>query len=251
MKTVLITGTSKGLGLELARAMLARQYRVLGLSRSGCDIEHRNYHHLAVDITDAEYPCALREFIERIEIRHLDIVVNNAGNQSHGSDIESVQVEEVIRQFELHCAGALRTIQTLRPVLERSKIVNVTSRLGSVKFNRRGDFGGRGFSYGYRIAKAAQNMLSLCLAADDKLRGNAVISIIPGREPSPAPTTPAIAPPKARKRLRTRYSRSKAAAYTMPSKTKRPTRRNAMQRLNYFRLTPRAAVSRKERPVSR
>jgi NAD(P)-dependent dehydrogenase (short-subunit alcohol dehydrogenase family) len=180
MKTILITGTSKGLGLELARAMLARQYRVLGLSRSGCDIEHRNYHHLAADITDAEYPSALREFIERIGIRHLDIVVNNAGNRSHGSDIESVQVEEVIRQFELHCAGALRTIQTLLPMLERSKIVNVTSRLGSVKFNRRGDFGGRGFSYGYRIAKAAQNMLSLCLAADDKLRGNAVISIIPG-----------------------------------------------------------------------
>jgi NAD(P)-dependent dehydrogenase (short-subunit alcohol dehydrogenase family) len=178
MKTILITGTSKGLGLELARAMLARQYRVLGLSRSGCDIEHRNYHHLAADITDAEYPSALREFIERIGIRHLDIVVNNAGNRSHGSDIESVQVEEVIRQFELHCAGALRTIQTLLPMLERSKIVNVTSRLGSVKFNRRGDFGG--FSYGYRIAKAAQNMLSLCLAADDKLRGNAVISIIPG-----------------------------------------------------------------------
>ena len=180
MKTILITGTSKGLGLELARAMLARQYRVLGLSRSGCDIKHRNYHHLAADITDAEYPCVLREFIERIGIRHLDIVINNAGNRSHGSDIESVQVEEVMRQFELHCAGALRTIQTLLPMLERSKIVNVTSRLGSVKFNQRGDFGGRGFSYGYRIAKAAQNMLSLCLAADDKLQGNAVISIIPG-----------------------------------------------------------------------
>lgn len=180
MKSAIVTGTSKGLGLELAGSLLARGYRVVGLSRSNCGIEHVNYHHFTADITDAEYPSALREFIERIGIRHLDIVINNAGIRSYGSDIESVEAKEVMRQFELHCVGALSTVQALLPLLDQSKIVNITSRLGSVKFNQRGDFAGREFSYGYRIAKAAQNMLSLCLAADNKLSGNTVISIIPG-----------------------------------------------------------------------
>ncbi|MCP4386774.1 MAG: SDR family NAD(P)-dependent oxidoreductase [Gammaproteobacteria bacterium] len=180
MKSAFVTGTSKGLGLELARGLLAQGYRVLGVSRSDCSIEHENYHHLTADITDTRYPQALGEFIERYEVRHVDLAINNAGIRSHGSDIESVQAAEVMRQFNLHCIGVLSTVQALASVLDRSKIVNITSRLGSVKFNQRGDFAGREFSYGYRIAKAAQNMLSLCLATDEKLSGNAVISIIPG-----------------------------------------------------------------------
>ncbi len=180
MKSAVVTGTSKGLGLELAGGLLARGYRVVGVSRSDCGIEHQNYHHLTADITHAGYPRALSKFMQRHGIRHLDIVINNAGVRSRGTDIESVKAAEVMRQFELHCVAALSTVQALLPLLDRSKIVNITLRLGSVKFNQRGDFSGRGFSYGYRIAKTAQNMLSLCLATDEKLSANTVISIIPG-----------------------------------------------------------------------
>lgn len=180
MRVALVTGTSKGLGLELARGLLAHNYTVLGVSRSNSAIEHANYRHLVADITDTGYAPALGEFVEQCKLRHFDIVVNNAGVRSYGSNIESVDPREVTRQFELHCIGALSTIQVLLPMLDRSKIVNITSRLGSTKFNRRGDFGGMEFSYGYRIAKAAQNMLSLCLATDEKLSACVVMSIIPG-----------------------------------------------------------------------
>jgi len=180
MKSALVTGTSKGLGLELARDLLAHGYRVIGVSRSSCKIEHENYQHLAADITDERYPQDLSEFVEHSNFNHIDILVNNAGVGSSGSDIVGVSAEEVMRQFKLHCIGALTTIQVLQPMLEQSKIVNVSSRLGSTKFNQRGDFSGKGFSYGYRIAKAAQNMLSLCLADDERFATSTVISIIPG-----------------------------------------------------------------------
>jgi len=180
MKSALVTGTSKGLGLELARGLLAHGYRVIGVSRSRSKVEHENYHHLSADITNERYPQDLSEFVERNHFNRIDILVNNAGVRSSGSDIVGVTAEEVMRQFKLHCIGALTTIQVLQPMLEQSKIVNVTSRLGSTRFNQRGDFVGRGFTYGYRIAKAAQNMLSLCLAVDEELTGNVIISIIPG-----------------------------------------------------------------------
>lgn len=180
MKSALVTGTSKGLGLELSKALLARGYRVIGVSRSNSQIEHDNYSHLSADITDMTYPQTLSDFVERCHVHHLDILVNNAGVRSHGSNIEEVTAEEIMRQFQLHCVAALSTIQALMPWLEQSKIINITSRLGSVEFNQRGDFIGNEFSYGYRIAKAAQNMLSLCLSVDEKLSGNVIVSIIPG-----------------------------------------------------------------------
>lgn len=180
VKTAFVTGTSKGLGLELAKGLLIRGYRVSGLSRSSCPIEHENYLHLVADITGDNYRQCLGEFVAHNNIRQLDILINNAGTRSSGSNIEKVDVNELRKQFELHCVAVLNTVQVLRPALNGSKIVNITSRLGSSIFNQRGDFTGRQFSYGYRIAKAAQNMLSLCLTHDEKLSDNLILSIIPG-----------------------------------------------------------------------
>jgi NAD(P)-dependent dehydrogenase (short-subunit alcohol dehydrogenase family) len=180
MNCALITGTSKGLGLELARELLARRFLVIGVSRSSSPIGHDNYHHLQADITASDYPATLIDFVTGKDIKHIGIVINNAGVAGTGADIESADAENLRRQFEIHCLAAFSTIQALRPLLDHSKLVNITSRLGSAKFNARGDYTGREFSYGYRIAKSAQNMLSLCMAGDDRLAGNLVISVIPG-----------------------------------------------------------------------
>ena len=180
MNSALITGTSKGMGLELARELLSQHYMVIGAARSSCSIDHQNYIHIAADITAEKYQQSLKKVFLDKGLSHLDLLINNAGVGSSGSNIETVEANEIRSQLELHCLGAFETIQVLYPYLNNSKIVNITSRLGSTKFNARGDFGGRGFSYAYRIAKAAQNMLGLCLAGDDKLSGNIVISIIPG-----------------------------------------------------------------------
>lgn len=180
MKTALVTGTSRGLGFELAKELLRRNHLVIGAARSPCPIEHDNYHHITADITTDMYKQSLQALLLEKEVSHLELLINNAGVGSTGSDIETAEADEIRRQLELHCVSAFSTIQMLYPYLRNSKIVNITSRLGSTKFNARGDFNGRDFSYAYRIAKAAQNMLSLCLAGDARLSGNLVISIIPG-----------------------------------------------------------------------
>ena len=181
MNVVLITGTSKGLGLELARGYLEAGYFVVGVSRRRPAIEAKSYNHLIGDVTDDESEGRLRSRLLSLPIRKIDIVVNNAGTGSFGSSLSLVEPNEVLKQFEVHCLGALRILRGAREFLHSAKIVNVTSRLASTAQNLRGDFIGGGFSYGYRIAKCAQNMLSLCLMHDPELSGIKVISVVPGQ----------------------------------------------------------------------
>ncbi|MFQ5755453.1 MAG: SDR family NAD(P)-dependent oxidoreductase, partial [Acidiferrobacterales bacterium] len=81
---------------------------------------------------------------------------------------------------------------------KHAKIVNVTSRLGSMTKNAAGDFSNGQFSYSYRIAKAAQNMFTLCLAQELAKDEIAVYSVHPGRlltgmAADDADTPPAVA----------------------------------------------------------
>jgi len=61
--------------------------------------------------------------------------------------------------------------------LSSADIVNITSRLGSMVQHQRGDFTGGDFCYAYRIAKAAQNTLSLCWSDDPELAGCRILLI--------------------------------------------------------------------------
>jgi NAD(P)-dependent dehydrogenase (short-subunit alcohol dehydrogenase family) len=74
-------------------------------------------------------------------------------------------------------------IQAVLPKLHESKnpkIINITSRLGSIRQNLSGEFAGRGFSYPYRIAKCAQNMLTVCMGGDRSLDEMVIAAINPG-----------------------------------------------------------------------
>ena len=180
MQVVLITGTSKGLGFELAKQYIQMGFLVIGISRSKPLIKDDNYHHLIGDVTNKNIVSLLIEFIDSLTIQRIDIVINNAGTGSLGCHLSDVDPEEVLAQVNLHCVGALRVISAVREFITGSKIVNVTSRLASIVQTERGDFSGRAFSYSYRIAKCAQNMLSLSLSNDFQLDDNIIISINPG-----------------------------------------------------------------------
>lgn len=179
-KVVLITGTSQGLGLALANHYLDQGATVLGVSRKIPPIQSSEYFHLAAGITDMDFHGRLENFLGESAIRRIAVVINNAGSAGTGDHLSEVDPADVLEQVNLHCVGALRVIKAARPYLDQSKVVNVTSRLGSINQTLRGDFKGRDFSYGYRIAKCAQNMLSLCLAGDPELEDLIVISINPG-----------------------------------------------------------------------
>jgi NAD(P)-dependent dehydrogenase (short-subunit alcohol dehydrogenase family) len=109
----------------------------------------------------------------------VDQLIKNAGCGSAGARLSQIEVSAMTEQFKLHYGAALVLIQTLRDRLSSAEIVNITSRLGLMVQHQRGDFASGNFAYAYRIAKAAQNMLSLCLSDDPELAGCRVLSINP------------------------------------------------------------------------
>ena len=74
----LVTGTSRGLGLAIARHLLDQGARVYGCARSEAAIAHPNYTHAQVDVTDETSVRDLMSTI-RAQEKRLDVLINNAG----------------------------------------------------------------------------------------------------------------------------------------------------------------------------
>jgi 3-oxoacyl-[acyl-carrier protein] reductase len=77
-RIVLITGTTKGIGLHLAKHFLEKQAIVCGFARSEPSFQHERYHHYRGDVTNVDDITRVLKEIRK-EFRGLDILINNAG----------------------------------------------------------------------------------------------------------------------------------------------------------------------------
>ncbi len=77
---ILITGTSKGIGLALAKRYLDNGHEVYGLDLLESSINHKNYHHYKVDVSKKK---------QLPEIDGIEILINNAGLQNSKDDIDN------------------------------------------------------------------------------------------------------------------------------------------------------------------
>lgn len=80
-RVIIITGTRKGIGNYLAQQYLADGDIVYGCSRRNCDIEHPNYKHVRIDVSDEP---SVVEFVRNVykEQKRIDVLINNAGMAS-------------------------------------------------------------------------------------------------------------------------------------------------------------------------
>lgn len=80
-RVIIITGTRKGIGNYLAQQYLADGDIVYGCSRRNCDIEHPNYKHVRLDVSDET---SVVEFVRNVykEQKRIDVLINNAGMAS-------------------------------------------------------------------------------------------------------------------------------------------------------------------------
>tara|TARA_Y100000991_G_scaffold145936_1_gene110343 strand:+ start:721 stop:1413 length:693 start_codon:yes stop_codon:yes gene_type:complete len=78
MKSVLVTGSSKGIGRHISEHYLGEGLTVFGCSRSDSDLKHKNYKHFICDVSDHK---SVSEVISKIkkEGSVIDILINNAG----------------------------------------------------------------------------------------------------------------------------------------------------------------------------
>lgn len=77
-RVIIITGTRKGIGRYLAEQYLADGDKVYGCSRRNTDLEHPNYSHTNLDVSDE---ASVMAFVRNVykENKHIDVLINNAG----------------------------------------------------------------------------------------------------------------------------------------------------------------------------
>ncbi len=168
---VLVVGANRGIGLELARQLVARGDHVTatcrtdrgGLERLGCGVLD------GIDLARRDTLAVLGSG------PGLDDLIVNAGIYPDEEGLEALDTALVLRDLEVNAVGPLAAVQAALPRLhEGSRVVLITSRMGSIGDN---DSGG---SYGYRMSKAALNMAGKTLSIDLAPRGVAVALVHPG-----------------------------------------------------------------------
>lgn len=174
MAHVVVTGANRGVGLELVRQFAARGDTVVAACRTpskelaALDAEVRD----DVDVTDDRSVAA---FADGLAGRRVDILVNNAGIFLDRNDVEHADLDALRREFEVNALGPLRVTRALLPLMGRGgKIAIVSSIMGSL------DDTASGGSYGYRMSKAAANMVGRTLSVELVSRDIAVVLLHPG-----------------------------------------------------------------------
>ncbi|HSH43981.1 MAG TPA: SDR family oxidoreductase [Arenicellales bacterium] len=173
MTTTVITGASRGIGLELARQTAARGDDVIAVCRKpGPELEALGVRiESGIDVSQQD---DVDDLASRLADVSIDVLINNAGILSRQS-LDDLDFDEIRRQFEVNSLGPLRVTAALRPQLkDGAKVAIVSSRMGSIADNTSGGH------YGYRMSKCAVNMAGVSLARDLRDRDISVILLHPG-----------------------------------------------------------------------
>ena len=131
-KTVLITGTSSGMGRATAVYLAEQGYVVYAGTRTPqklFNIQSENIRPIFLDVTDAQSIEEALLYIEKI-----DVLINNAG---YGlvSTVEYVTEEEMLHQFNVNVFGVLRMCKRVIPKMRHQNdgiIINISSFLGKI-----------------------------------------------------------------------------------------------------------------------
>ena len=159
MTVAVITGANRGIGLEFARQLNKLGYTVYGTARDTSKAEElrKVASVISLDVADED---SIKQLAKQIN-QPIDLLINNSGLLCK-DNLPEISQKSLVEQFKVNSCGPILVSQALLPLLEsgESKIVNITSRMGSIEDNTSG---GR---YGYRASKTALNMMTKSFAID-------------------------------------------------------------------------------------
>lgn len=180
-KVLLVTGASKGIGLEIVLAGLDGGYTVVGTSRNAQKLEDavaaarpdRRNQFMAVSMAFDEnsIQATIAGIIERFG--RLDVLVNNAGYGIFGA-LEEFSLEEIKRNFDVNVFGLLAVMQAVLPQMRAQAsghIINLASISGTVTGPTQSI---------YSATKASVIMMSEALAEEVAPFNIQVTAICPG-----------------------------------------------------------------------
>ena len=128
MKTIVITGTRKGIGKEMAEHYLAEGWQVVGCSRGEGSIEHAHYQHFALDVSDEDAVIAMARKIKASHEK-VDALLNNAGIASMNHALLT-PASTVNRILQTNVVGTFLFCREMAKLMRRSengRIINFTT----------------------------------------------------------------------------------------------------------------------------
>lgn len=183
-KTVVITGTSTGIGRATAQYLDQRGFRVIGTVRKEGDaeaVEAENSTNFKALLMDVARPESLEEFKNELQEElaggGLWGLVNNAG-MGFAVPLEFIPLDQLRALFEVNLFGLLAVTQICLPYLrqEKGRIVNISSTASIVNAPFHGP---------YSSAKSGLNSLSNSLRLELRPFGVQVSVIICGSVKTP------------------------------------------------------------------
>ena len=128
MKTIVITGTRKGIGKEMAEHYLAEGWQVVGCSRGEGSIDHANYQHFALDVSDEDAVIAMARTIKASHGK-VDALLNNAGiaSMNHALLTPASTVNRILQTNVVGTFLFCREVSKLMRRTNNGRIINFTT----------------------------------------------------------------------------------------------------------------------------
>ncbi|ORX47697.1 4-dihydrotrisporin dehydrogenase [Hesseltinella vesiculosa] len=185
-KTVLITGSSRGLGLEFVRQLINKGEIVIATARNLSSatelmalVDNKSVFAVALDTTCMDSVKAAVEEIGRIAPTGIDVLINNSGIAgATDATFLNTDKDDFMKVFETNVVGTSNVSQATLDLLRKKDtriIFNISSVLGSIELNP-----GQGHKTAYSVSKAAENMLTRSFANGLKNESFIVVSVHPG-----------------------------------------------------------------------
>ena len=164
MKHVIITGTSRGIGFELAKLFANNGHKVLAISRNTkplLDINHQNITTISVDVSQISDLKKVTEFVKK-NWKKVDILINNAGKLINKPFTELTS-EDFLEVYKVNVFGVAELTKNMISFLQKGSHVVTISSMGGIQGSMK--FPGLA---AYSSAKGAVITLSELLAEEYK-----------------------------------------------------------------------------------
>lgn len=167
MKTIMVIGASRGIGLESVKQFLAQGYQVIATCRNLATADQlqglaKDHEQLRLEACDINNELSIHKLAKKLDVP-IDILLINAGISSDRKALDNVTVEDFMTLFRTNAVGHFLVAKNLLPQVAKSHeklMVSISSRMGSMSDNTSGT------RYAYRASKAADNAIMKSLAHD-------------------------------------------------------------------------------------
>ncbi|KAL9839374.1 C-signal-like [Geothlypis trichas] len=204
-RTVLLTGSNRGIGLELVKQLLGSPRPPAWIFATCRDPDGpraqelrdlaSKHPNLVLVKLDVENPSAITDAAKVVEGKlngmGLNLLINNAGIYTPTASLDTVDAEDMVRNYKTNAVGPMLMAQAFLPLLKKAAqdskekglscskaaIINISTILGSIKKTPDSFFHP---VISYRCSKAALNMLTMCQALTYKEAGILCVALHPG-----------------------------------------------------------------------